>query len=87
MFLLFVILHFHWGVKITPVADAAERLFDIPLVMRALQRGAACTVDLSDHWNFWDVVEVPLTEVRERYGIPPLCSPTIEEDYSHASQE
>jgi hypothetical protein len=71
MFLLFVILHFHWGVKITPVADAAEGLFDIPLVMHALQRGAACTVDLSDHWNFWDVVEVPLQEVRERYGIPP----------------
>lgn len=71
MFLLFVILHFHWGMKITPAAEASEGLFDIPLVMRALQRGAACTVDLSDHWNFWDVVDIPLEEVRERYGIPP----------------
>jgi len=79
LFLLFVILHFHWGVKITPVADAVEGLFDIPLVMRALQRGAACTVDLSDHWNFWDVVEVPLLEVRERYGITPLSFPTREQ--------
>ncbi len=75
MFLLFVILHFHWGVKITPLADAAQGLFDIPLVMHALQRGAACTMDLSNHWNFWDVVESPLQEVRERYGIPPLSLP------------
>jgi len=80
MFLLFVILHFHWGVKITPLADASEGLFDIPLVMHALQRGATCTVDLSDHWNFWDVVEVPLQEVRERYGIPSLSVPAVEQD-------
>ncbi len=80
MFLLFVILHFHWGVKITPIADASEGLFDIPLVMHALQRGAACKVDLSDHWNFWDVVEVPLEEVRERYGISPLSLPAVEQN-------
>lgn len=80
MFLLFVILHFHWGVKITPIADAAEGLFHIPLVMHALQRGAACTVDLSDHWNFWEVVELPLEEVRERYGISPLSSRAAEQD-------
>lgn len=73
MFLLFVLLHFHWGVKITPIADASEGLFDIPLVMEALKRGAACSVDLSDHWDFWEVVELPLQEVRERYGIPPLA--------------
>lgn len=72
-FLLFVILQFHWGIKITPVADPSEGLFDIPLVIHALQRGAACTVDLSDCWNFWEVVELPLEEVRARYGIPPFC--------------
>ncbi len=72
VFLLFVILHFHWGIKITPVADAHIGLFDIPLVIHALQRGSACNVDLSDHWNFWEVVDLPLTEVRNHYGIPPL---------------
>lgn len=72
MFLLFVLLHFHWGVKITPIADASEGLFNIPLVMKALQRGAACAVDLSDHWDFWEVVDLPLQDVRERYGILPL---------------
>ena len=80
MFLLFVILHFHWGVKVTPIADANEGLFDIPLVMRALQRGAACTVDLSDHWDFWEVVEVPLEEVRARYGVSLRSSPAAAQD-------
>jgi hypothetical protein len=37
--------------------------------MRAVARGAACKVDLSDHWSHWDVVERPLEEVRESYGI------------------
>lgn len=72
VFLLFVILHFHLGIQITPVADAHVGLFDIPLVMHALQRGAACKIDLSDNWNFWEVADVPVEELRERYGIPPL---------------
>jgi hypothetical protein len=76
-FLLFVIFQFHWGVKITPIADASEGLFDIPLVIHALQRGSACTVDLSDRWNFWEVVDLPLEEVRARYGIPPFCPTSL----------
>lgn len=72
VFLLFVILHFHWGMQITPVADANVGLFDIPLVMHALQRGAACKVDLSDNWNFWEVVDVSVGELRDRYSIPSL---------------
>lgn len=73
IYLLIVILHCHWGIKTSPIADSFEGLFDIPLVMQALQRGAACKVDLSDHWNFWEVVDMPLEEVRYLYGIPPLC--------------
>lgn len=71
-FLLFVILQFHWNIKITPIADPAQGLFDIPLVLHALQRGAACSVDLSDHWNFWEVMDLPLDVIRDRYHIPPL---------------
>ncbi len=77
MFFLFAILHHHWGIKITPVIEPFEGLFDIPLVMHALQRGAACKVDISDHWNFWEVVELPLEEVRDLYGIPPLCPASL----------
>lgn len=76
-FLLFVILQFHWGIKITPNADPSKELFDIPLVLHALQRGAACKVDLSDRWNFWEVVDLPLAEVRDRYNIPLFCPPSL----------
>lgn len=81
-FLLFVILHFHWNIKITPIADPAQGLFDIPLVIHALQRGAACSVDLSDHWNFWEVVDLPLNVVRDRYNIPPL-RPALQFELGH----
>ncbi|HLO52359.1 MAG TPA: hypothetical protein VK211_28425 [Kamptonema sp.] len=77
MFFLFSILQCHWGIQLTPVVEASEGLFDIPLVMDALQRGVACKVDLSDHWNFWEVVDMPLEEVRDLYGIPPLCPSSI----------
>ncbi|MUG96958.1 hypothetical protein F7734_33320 [Scytonema sp. UIC 10036] len=72
VFLLFALLHFHLGIQMAPVADASVGLFDIPLVMQALQRGAACKVDLSKNWNFWEVVEVPVEDLRDRYGIPSL---------------
>src|SRR5262249_36578 len=69
-FLLFVVLHFHLGIKITPAAEAERGLFDVPKVIRAAARGAACKVDLSDHWEPWEVAALPLEEVRARYGIP-----------------
>ncbi|GAB1539271.1 hypothetical protein NUACC21_19370 [Scytonema sp. NUACC21] len=62
--LLFVILHFHRGIHI--------ELFDIQLVMQALQRGAACKVDFSNNWNVWEVVDISVEELRDRYSIPPL---------------
>jgi tellurite resistance protein len=74
MFLLFVILNFHLEIEIAPVANARVRLFEISLLMQALQRGAACKVDLSKNWNFWEVVEVPVRDLRDRYGIPYLYS-------------
>lgn len=36
-------------------------------------RGAAMTEDLfSGHWSFWDHVDEPVEDLRERYGVPPL---------------
>ena len=37
----------------------------------ALARGAACAVDLSDHWDFWPHLARPLDEVRAELTIPP----------------
>jgi ubiquinone biosynthesis protein Coq4 len=73
-FLLFAILQFHIGVKITPIAKAEKGYFDAREVLRAVARGAACNVDLSDpeQWDFWSVAHVPVDELRARYGVPPM---------------
>ncbi|MFO0738758.1 MAG: hypothetical protein U0270_22865 [Labilithrix sp.] len=73
-FFLFVVLQFHVGVRITPVAKGEKGYFDPKDVLRAVERGAACKVDLSDPkaFDFWSVANVPVEELRTRYGIPPL---------------
>ncbi len=73
MFLFFAIAQFHLGLKITPVADADVGRLDIEKVMTALARGAACNVDLSDHWDFWPHMPRPLEDVRAELDIPPLA--------------
>lgn len=74
-FLFFGIIQFHLGIKITPVAEAEVGYFDVDKVMTALARGAACNVDLSDHWDFWSVAARPLDEVRAELGVSPPSSP------------
>jgi hypothetical protein len=73
---LFVVLTFSTGVNVRPIpGDAvvgalgqpgvAERMF------AALDRGGSVTVDLSDKWDYWPYVALPLQEVRQRLGVPP----------------
>jgi hypothetical protein len=71
-FLMFVIIQFHLGVKVTPVTDGYTGLFDVPKVLRAAQRGAACKVDLSDHFDLFAVADAPVEQLRAEYGVPPL---------------
>ena len=73
-FLLFVIVQFHLGIKVTPIAEARTGLFDVRKVIRAAERGAACRDDLSARWDHWAWVELPVEEARERLGIPPLAA-------------
>lgn len=70
--LLFGLLQFHLGLRITPVARGERGYFDVKKVMTAAQRGASCKVDLSDAWDLFSVVDVPLAALRESYGVPPL---------------
>ena len=60
------------GVKVTPVSDGYTGLFDVQKVLRAAQRGAACKVDLSDHWDPFAVADVPVEKLRAEYGIPGM---------------
>jgi tellurite resistance protein len=73
-FLLFGILQFHLGMRITPVAKGYRGLFDVPLVVTALARGAACKADLSEGYDLFANQDRPLAEVRAELGIPPLPS-------------
>jgi tellurite resistance protein len=72
LFLLFGILQFHIGIRLTPIAKAEEGLFDVDRVLRALTRGAACKRDLSDHFDIFEWKDVPLQTMRAELGIPPL---------------
>ncbi|HYP76329.1 MAG TPA: hypothetical protein VER12_10250 [Polyangiaceae bacterium] len=74
MFLLFGILQFHVGVRLTPIARAERGFFDVEPVIAAAARGAACTVDLSDGFDLFDHVHEPLDELRARWGVAPIAA-------------
>jgi hypothetical protein len=73
---LFAVLTFSAGVNMRPTAGnatvgvlgnpgMAERMF------AAMERGSRVNVDLSDKWDFWPFVPLPLDEVRRRLNILP----------------
>lgn len=74
-FLLFGILQFHIGLRITPVAKGYEGLFDVARVLEALRRGAACKVDLSDGYDLFANKARRLDDVRAELGVPALAPP------------
>ena len=71
-FLLFGILQFHIGLRITPVAQGHRGNFDVPRVLNALHRGACCKVDLTDGYDILAQKDRPLDVVRVDLGIPSL---------------
>ena len=60
--------------RITPVEKGYHGLFDVPLVLSALYRGAACKVDFSDGFDVFGHKDRPLDEVRAELGVPHLSS-------------
>jgi ubiquinone biosynthesis protein Coq4 len=62
----------HAGVQLSSEAGAkpaAKFNLDPARLVAAVQCGAKCTVDFFDAWDWWAVVDVPLAELRKRYGI------------------
>lgn len=51
------------GPSAAPVAIDSER------IQRAFQRGLSAGGDLSEAWDYWPVVGLPIEEIRQRYGI------------------
>lgn len=70
--LLFVLSIFSVGVDLTPI-DVGARTGTIgtvaPAMIEAVRRGGAMKTDLSDNWDHWPWVDVPLDEARYRLGI------------------
>ena len=74
---LFSVLIFSTGVNMRPTADGyvtvgvlgkpgvAEQVF------AAIKRGSKVNQDLSDKWDYWAYVELPIDEVRRRLNILP----------------
>jgi hypothetical protein len=69
-FLLFGILQFHLGMRITPVAKGYHGFFDVPLVLEALRRGACCRVDLTEGYDLFGNKDRLLDDIRHELGIP-----------------
>lgn len=69
-FLLFGVLQFHLGVRVTPIAQPQRGLFDVKRVLRAVERGAACKVDLSAGFDLFAYADMPLDRVRAELGVP-----------------
>jgi hypothetical protein len=72
--LVFVLLQGQHGLKLTPFAEAHHGYLDrrpelVEGMVRAFARGTRMVVDLTDHWDFWAVMDRPVEELRQRYGI------------------
>ncbi len=68
-FVFMVLLMFHLGVRLSPIATPATMKFDPEKVLRAMKRGARLNTDLTRDWDWWQDVGRPMREVQERLGI------------------
>ena len=71
LFVFFVLLQFHVGIRMTPITKARTGFFDPAKALIAIRRGAAMNVDLNDGWDYWPVMGEQVEELRRRYNIIP----------------
>lgn len=71
IFVFFVLLQFHLGIRMTPITAAQTGMFDPLKAMIAIRRGAAMNVDLNDGWDYRPVMSEQVEELRRRYNILP----------------
>jgi hypothetical protein len=73
--MMFAILIFSTGINMRPTAGPTRTgiLGDPGMAARmftALERGGKVGIDLSDKWDYWPYVDLPIVEARRRLGIP-----------------
>jgi len=75
--MLFSLLIFSTGVNMRPTSDGfvTKGVLGKPgvaeLMFAAVERGSKVNQDLSDKWDYWAYVELPIDEVRRRLNILP----------------
>jgi hypothetical protein len=70
--IVFVLLQFHCGIRVTPIAPSEQGLFDPRRVLEAVRRSAFMTIDPSVRaWDYWQDFDQPLASIRERYRVAP----------------
>ena len=74
LFVFFVLLQFHLGVRLTPITQARTGFFDPEKALIAMRRGAAMNIDLNNGWDYWPVMGERVEELRRRYNILPVES-------------
>ncbi len=77
--LLEVILDFHLGKTFTTAGllPPGTGHFDPEGVVVGYERGAACSVNLIGDWDFWEVADQSVAQLRKRYGIPEIPGPIL----------
>jgi tellurite resistance protein len=72
LFVFFVLMQFHVGIRMTPITEARTGFFDPVKALIAIRRGAAMNVDLNSGWDYWPVMREQVEELRRRYNILPV---------------
>lgn len=68
-FVFMVLLMFHLGVKIAPIATPARGAFDPPRILAAIERGSRADRRIFDCWDFFELAPLTLPEARAHFGI------------------
>ena len=75
--IMFSVLIFSTGINMRPTAEGFTTVGVLgkpgvaELMFAAIERGAKVNTDLSDKWDYWPLVELPIDEVRRRLNIVP----------------
>ena len=71
--LAFLLVTAQHGIRVTPLAEASRNTLSTPglvdAMVHAFARGNAMNTDLTEHWDYWAVMDRPVAMLREQYGI------------------
>jgi hypothetical protein len=76
-FIVFAMLQFHLGLRMTPGAKAERGYFDPAQVLAAIARGAELNMDLTARWDHWADLAAPIEAVRRKYNVSPRIPPAV----------